>query len=707
MAEDSPQNSLGHQEASEDFNGITNEKFNNSMKENTILDKNQCGEEYDLTVIVPHGIGRQKPGDTFALMYESISDNFNDHPMGNCDSNCENDPHVVKKFWSGHNTKKNTLVGVDIKIPQGENRNRYVALRESYWHPTKDNEESAKLEESAPWYKLFLGVIQILLLKILQFRLSIISFMLVTSWILVFSGFENKYNIPQGVDKTGWEKLEPFTSKVTQSALFPFLVIILTVLIFRFVGSLYIQIKSCTSGSASRQASKVMSDIKEALKQSHELMIIAHSMGGYLSYESLHDKEMSKYANREDGTQKNVSLVGLGSGLGPMMIIQKVKGLCLCKNIGLVILLAFFLYIYFISWTSLLFNLAFWVYYPTGATGAYVVGFSNHGVTLVSNFFWEDLAGTHPRNIVFRSILFLILIRINMKMVVYPFYSEFASRERRSISFLHREFYYSSDIVGNTSRFVYPKNIGQELLGDPILGIKKYFGLGIIWKRFIYSHNLGYYFQSSRLVNFLWNSVISGIKPEDYASKDSRPKKLQVIYFIGFSVALCVGYLIYANSYLTHLSRYSYHYSVADIIHPIIMRISLTTVLLTAPLTLASCWVVYFCTYFMSSVFLYIKSRGRQSQGMLCMAPTLLDEKNFNFYALVQLVTISFVSHFASNWIIDFIKSFLSRTPYGIYAVANFLVSHFWTIEIILVCLMVLRILVWEIKETIKHRYDK
>ena len=106
MAEDSPQDSLGHQEASEDFNGITNEKFNNSMKENTILDKNQCGEEYDLTVIVPHGIGRQKPGDTFALMYESISDNFNDHPMENCDSNCENDPHVVKKFWSGHNTKK-------------------------------------------------------------------------------------------------------------------------------------------------------------------------------------------------------------------------------------------------------------------------------------------------------------------------------------------------------------------------------------------------------------------------------------------------------------------------------------------------------------------------------------------------------------------------------------------------------------------------
>ena len=108
MAEDLPQDPLGNQEASEEFSAITEGKINNSTRENPTLDKNQCREKYDLTVIVPHGIGRQKPGDTFALMYKSISDNFNDHLIENCDSNCESTPHVIKKFWSGDNRYKNT-----------------------------------------------------------------------------------------------------------------------------------------------------------------------------------------------------------------------------------------------------------------------------------------------------------------------------------------------------------------------------------------------------------------------------------------------------------------------------------------------------------------------------------------------------------------------------------------------------------------------
>lgn len=714
MAEDSPQNSSGPHEASEDFAVITDEKLNNSTRENTALYKKQCREEYDLTVIVPHGIGRQKPGDTFALMYKSISDNFNDHPMENCDSNCENTPHVIKKFWGGDNTEKNTLVGVDIKIPQGENRYRYVALRESYWHPTKDNkdatksEESAKPEEPAPWYKMFLGVIQIFLLKILQFRLSTISFILVTSWILRFSGFNNKYNIPQGIDMEGWKKLQPFVSMFVNSGLFPYLIIVLPALIIFPAISLYIQIKSCSSGAASRQANKVLDDIKEALNQSREVMIVAHSMGGYLSYESLRNEGILKYANRVDGTRKNVSLVGLGSGLGPMMIIQKVKRMNSWDNIRLVILLSIFFFLYFISWTSLLVNLMLWVYYPPGGTGALVLGFSNHKIMLVSNFFGEDLAGTHPSNIVFKSILFLILMRNFMSLIVYPFYSEFAIRERKSISFLHRELYYSSDIVGNTSRFVYPKSFGQELLGDPILGAKKSLGWRIVSKRFIYSHNLGYYFQSNRLVNFLRNSIFLGIKPEEYTSRDFKPKRLQIVYIVGFFVALFISYIGYANYRLSRIVSYTHgHYSISDFFNPTLVHIFLPDVILLAPLILASCWVVYFCTYFAFSIFLYIKSSKERSQGVLHVAPTLLDEEIFKIYAIAQLVMISFISYFVSTWIVDFIKLLLSRIPYIIYNILDFLARYFWAIEITLICLLVLWILVCEIKEVIKRKYEK
>lgn len=714
MAEDLPQDPLGNQEASEEFSAITEGKINNSTRENPTLDKNQCREKYDLTVIVPHGIGRQKPGDTFALMYKSISDNFNDHLIENCDSNCESTPHVIKKFWSGDNTKKNTLVGVDIKIPQGENRYRYVALRESYWHPTKDNKEAAKSEEStkpeepAPWYKMFLGVIQIFLLKILQFRLSTISFILVTSWILLFSGFNNKYNIPQGIDMEGWKKLQPLVSMFVNSALFPFLITVLPVLIIVPAISLYIQIKSCSSGAASRQANKVLDDIKEALNQSREVMIVAHSMGGYLSYESLRNEGILKYANRVDGTRKNVSLVGLGSGLGPMMIIQKVKRMNSWDNIRLVILLSIFFFLYFISWTSLLINLMLWVYYPPGGTGALVLGFSNHKIMLVSNFFGEDLAGTHPSNIVFKSILFLILMRNFMSLIVYPFYSEFAIRERKSISFLHRELYYSSDIVGNTSRFVYPKSFGQELLGDPILGAKKSLGWRIVSKRFIYSHNLGYYFQSNRLVNFLRNSIFLGIKPEDYTSRDFKPKRLQIVYIVGFFVALFVSYLGYANYRLSQIVSYTHgHYSISDFFNPTLVHIFLPNVVLIAPLIIASCWVVYFCTYFAFSVFLYIKSSKGRSRGVLHVAPTLLDEKIFEIYAIAQLVMVSYVSYFVSTWIVDFIKLILSRIPYIVYNIFDFWGSHFWTIEITLICLILLPIPIWKVKEVVKRRFGK
>lgn len=76
MAEELPQNSSKPQEASEVLSGITSEKTNSSTRENTALDKKQCREKYDLTVIIPHGIGVQQPGDTFESMYNSIKNDF-------------------------------------------------------------------------------------------------------------------------------------------------------------------------------------------------------------------------------------------------------------------------------------------------------------------------------------------------------------------------------------------------------------------------------------------------------------------------------------------------------------------------------------------------------------------------------------------------------------------------------------------------------
>lgn len=59
------------------------------------------------------------------------------------------------------------------------------------------------------------------------------------------------------------------------------------------------------------------------------------------------------------------------------------------------------------------------------------------------------------------------------------------------------------------------------------------------------------------------------------------------------------------------------------------------------------------------------------------MAPTLLDEKIFEIYAIAQLVMVSYVSYFVSTWIVDFIKLILSRIPYIVYNIFDFWGSHF------------------------------
>ncbi len=66
---------------------------------------------------------------------------------------------------------------------------------------------------------------------------------------------------------------------------------------------------------------------------------------------------MSKYANREDGTKKHFLLIR--SAWGPMMIIQKVKGLCL-QNIRPKDTSGFFsIYILFLDISCLILHFGF------------------------------------------------------------------------------------------------------------------------------------------------------------------------------------------------------------------------------------------------------------------------------------------------------------------------------------------------------------
>ena len=85
MAEELPQNSSGSQVASKD-SGVSSEgQLSNQTGESVAVQSNQESQssgsqnnqnnkKYDLGVLFVHGIGFQKPGETFKTMYEPIKE---------------------------------------------------------------------------------------------------------------------------------------------------------------------------------------------------------------------------------------------------------------------------------------------------------------------------------------------------------------------------------------------------------------------------------------------------------------------------------------------------------------------------------------------------------------------------------------------------------------------------------------------------------
>lgn len=562
MAEDLPQDPLGNQEASEEFSGITEGKIYNSTSENPTIDKNQCREKYDLTVIIPHGIGGQKPGDTFESMYNSIKNDFIISSEQEDGTPHNIIPEIVEEYFegdadgeksdevihSGVERGEKKLIGVDIEIPPlGENKCRRIALRESYWHKidsdksnfcsgdeisaeeldkSPNDTERNEIEQSASQSTLILGVFHIIFLKLLQFRLSTISFVLIVGSILNLAGSGNQYDIFKMVPQEKWEE---FNKAIPIYLIVAFVLIVALICL---ASPLYRQIKSCSAGFSSNQAKKVSNDIKESLSKSRELIVVAHSMGGYMSYEALNDRDLLSYLKCSDGTDKKISLVGLGSGLGPMKIIEKVKKNNIIVNLALILLLIFLLFLYAFLWSALYLNILTFVF--DSWMGSRVLWWSDNDIKGTPIIFGYNLEVIPPECSIFICIESLVLMRICIEKFLYPYYSIIGNNDKFLNRFPHREFYYSSDFVGNTSRFVYSKNIGQELLGNPANGTLKLLFLTNIFRRFIYSHDLGYYFQNARLLQFLEWDMYRGINSKYYGVKDRKPAILQTFYCICF-----------------------------------------------------------------------------------------------------------------------------------------------------------------------------
>lgn len=526
MAEDMPQDSSRPQETSQD-SGVSSEgKLSNPTGENTAVQSNQKpqvpttqnnqnNKKYDLGVLFVHGIGKQKPGDTFETMFWPIKNKLEEILTQNLSSGST---RIIKGYYKA--TRRNclktntSLMGLDVEL-QDLGNCKNVAFRESYWHEKNINNRNVSSCEIIKGFlvgavDIVQAALRIFLLKILQPRVSTIAFMLFMGF--VYASFGSSY-------------FRDFVSKnevnwVIINVILCFLGVILICLFcikLPDIESLVGQVQSSRLGYVSKYVNTVSGDIRLLMNESTDVLIVSHSMGGYLAYKAI--ARMSRF----NGT---IYFVGMGSGLGPMSIIEKPKKVKGKHHLGFrweKIDIWVYLILFLLVWSELvtlwvnLFILlsdkerdGFILYIKNSANVPALVGLIINVATIF-------------------LVYFIVLVYMNGK---------FRIESLKGV--VRYEFYYPADLVGNTSRFVYSNDVNSTRIGD-IFNLSI---LGNVYKRLIFAHDMGYYIKNDIVVNSLSSMVALGAKIRGFSAKNinvelcrqSRKYQWLWVSYITFSI---------------------------------------------------------------------------------------------------------------------------------------------------------------------------
>jgi len=500
MTEDLSQNSSGSQDTSQD-SGVSSEgQLSNPTGENTAAQNNQKSQtvtnqnsqgskKYDLGVLFVHGIGFQKPGDTFKTMFWPIKDKvegFMNQGKSNGTVNLTQAYYGSGKYnFQINNTP---LTGVDMQVSDS-NGYKSIAFRESYWHGKNINKQDANFLDNI---KIFQAVLRLFFLKVLQPRLSTILFIIFIGFMLRSLGTSSFLSIFKD-DGLQW---------VIVAFIFGLLALFLIIFILMKISeiksvikSLWGQIKISKLGYASNYIKMVSSDINLIMNESKNILIISHSMGGYLVYKAL---------AQINGFNGKIYFVGMGSGLGPMSIIEYDNKDGEGSILG-----------YFVSKlrTSIL---------------VYLTLFSLLSVELVTLWFnlslffscrWDNGSILITRGLSGNPILMCIFINITMILLAYLAVFVFLNKGFK-LGYLgkysHYEFYYPADLVGNTSRFVYSRGINEARVGGN-LGLS---AMGNIFKRVVFAHDMGYYMKNNTVVDSSSRLVGLGAGVQSFSLRD-------------------------------------------------------------------------------------------------------------------------------------------------------------------------------------------
>jgi glutathione S-transferase len=557
MAEDLPQDSSRPQETSQDSGVSSERQLSNPTGENTVEQNNQksqtvtnqnsqSNKKYDLGVLFVHGIGFQKPGDTFKTMYEPIKEKIDSQESVSFKEISINSPLSRSAKISTDSTDIN------------------VVFRESYWHDYPSR-KSLKLRlrefrESLEW-SVIIGLYRILILKFLQFRVSTVTFNLLSGVIFTMILF--------GTLKVSLD--EKISTLIDLDGVHIIMLIIaefIFVILFygRHICSLYTQVQNSVSNSPAKYDERVLESIKRMVDDANRLLVISHSMGGYLSYKSLSN------VLGERGCAEPIQFVGLGSGLGPMSIIDESKKFKrkYCQLLIYTILAIINLLLWFNIWVNLIraFN-------GTEST-----------LLLICNL---DI-----------NIYLLLVFNILLLALIYMFVY-FVVNKKYRVSFEgvytklheHYEFYYPADLVGNTSRFTYSKDIKNIRVDDS----SKLNILSVAFGRAVFAHDMRKYIENSRVLGFIYILVTSPGGAKSAINKEI--KNISSIYAKAWIAYIASGIVAYFILVLFFSESMQNPWLGTLYISPVLMFFEYVAYFISYALVNAIGWVAELCSKYL------------------------------------------------------------------------------------------------------------
>lgn len=328
MAEDLPQDSSRPQESTKQSSNIVEEQpFTQAEEANIeqniqssqaqVTHSSQSNKKYDLGVLFVHGIGLQKPGDTFEEMYEPIKEEIGEN----------------KEISFSELSKSNTEAMCEVvnKGSQGEAKRADVIFRESNWNGSggKSNTPTGRWEYLIGALKAILYIVHalgnailfgglrvilgiILGLYAIKHITEIYEFLTVFTYIGYFLVGALIICIIFLVWKYFDVVLKVFNLFKSRKVL-----VFLKDKIYLLV-IWYQQINNVVTYGYTQKANgyiqQITDDICKIQSESKKVMIVAHSMGGFLSFEVL--KSLISIP------PNTIYFNGVGSGIGPVKVLR-------------------------------------------------------------------------------------------------------------------------------------------------------------------------------------------------------------------------------------------------------------------------------------------------------------------------------------------------------------------------------------------------